>query len=92
MSCDGSMMRATFQPLAHLVDAAAEMWLAVEHASESERRATQMEIGRTFFIGDRNELTFHGARYLLTLSHLDNGDTEETSVYEIEVHEIALNG
>jgi hypothetical protein len=92
MSCGGSMMRATFQPLAHLVDAAAVKWLAVEHGSESERRATQIEISRTFSIGDRNELTFHGARYLLTLSNLDNGDTDEKSGYEIEVHEIALNG
>jgi len=86
------MMRTTFQPLAHLVDAAAEKWLTVEHGNESERRAMQTEISRTFRIGDRDELTFHGARYLLTLSRSESLTTEDSSTYEIDVHQIVLNG
>ncbi len=92
MSCGGSIMRTTFQPLAHLVDAAAEKWLAVEYAAESERRTMRTEISRTFHIGDRDELTFHGIRYLLTLSHSDTLRTDDRSIYKINVHEIALNG
>ena len=86
------MMRTTFQPLAHLVDAAAEKWLAVEQGTESERRSTRMEISRTFSIGDRDELTFHGALYLLTLSRSNSPGIDDASAYEIDVHEIALNG
>jgi len=86
------MMRSGFQPLAHLVDAAAEKWLTVEHATESERCAMRTEISGTFRLGDRDELTFHGARYLLILSQHGNQGADDHSAYEIEVHEIALNG
>jgi hypothetical protein len=44
MSCGGNMMRMSYQPLAHLVDAAAEKWLAVEHAPEREQRVISNEI------------------------------------------------
>ena len=88
MSCGGNMMRTTFQPLAHLVDAAAEKWLAVEHLTGPERDAVRDEIGAAFCIGDRDELTFHGARYLLTISR---NETDPTAACDIAVHEIALN-
>lgn len=81
------MMRTSFQPLAHLVDAAAEKWLAVEHAPESERLVVSREITESFRIGDNTELTFHGLRYLLSIMRSDDSSLR----FRIEVHEIALN-
>lgn len=79
-------MRTAHQPLAHLVDAAAQSWLAAERASDPERRAVRSEIVRAFNIGDKAELTFHGLRYLLTITHC--ADTDPSCEPGIEVHEI----
>ena len=85
------MMRTSHQPLAHLVDAAAEKWLVAEHASEQERLIVRNEISGAFHIGDRSELTFHGLRYLLTIKRNQDEQSGQASAFLIEVHEIALN-
>ncbi len=79
------MMRASHQPLAHLVDDTAEKWLAAEQASQIERQRLQMEIIRAFPLGERTELTFHGARFLLSIFSDTNGE-------RIKVHRIAQPG
>jgi hypothetical protein len=84
MSCGGSMMRTSFQPLAHLVDAAAEQWLAAELLSEQDQLLVSNEITQAFRIGDKPELTFHGGRYLLTISHSGKN-------LQVDVHKIAGN-
>jgi hypothetical protein len=83
------MMRTPYRPLALLVDAAAEKWLAAQHAPERERLAVQDEIVRAFRIGDRAELTFHGLRYLLSIVRRDDGQPRE---FLIAVHQIAGRG
>ena len=85
------MMRTSHQPLAHLVDAAAEKWLAVESASEQEQLVVSKEITQAFRIGDRTELTFHGLRYLLSIVRRDNRQAEQPDAFRIEVHEIVIN-
>lgn len=77
------MMRTSHQPLAHLVDNTAEKWLAAEQASERER--LQREILCTFPLGERTELTFHGARFLLSIFREESGEC-------IRVHRIAQPG
>lgn len=91
MSCGGSMMRTSVQPLAHLVDAAAEKWLAAEQSSEQEQLIVKKEITQAFRIGNNSELTFHGLRYLLRIIRGDEVQTGEPEGFHIEVHEIALN-
>jgi hypothetical protein len=85
MSCGGGMMRTSFQPLAHLVDAAALKWLAADREPARVRNIVRDEIAGSFRIGDRDELTFHGLRYLLSVRR---NAVDEIS---IDVHEIALN-
>ena len=80
-------MRAGQQPLAHLVDAAAVRWLEAEHASLAEKSALRDEITGLFGLGDRPEITYHGLRYLLTVSR--DEPTDEHSLLHIDVHEIA---
>lgn len=82
------MMRTSYRPLAHLVDAAAEKWLAAQHAPETERLAVHDEITRAFRIGDRPELTFHGLRYLLSIIRRSDGRSRQ---FLIAVHEIAVH-
>ena len=84
-------MRSSHQPLAHLVDAAAEQWLAAEHAPENEKLIVGKEIAGAFRISDNSRLTFHGLRYLLSISHNQNQGSGRTPEFLIEVHEIALN-
>lgn len=84
-------MRTSFQPLAHLVDAAAEKWLAAESAAESDRLAVRSEITRAFRIGDNSELTFHGLRYLLRIARREGEPGDGSHEFVVEVHEIALN-
>ena len=89
-------MRASLQPLAHLVDAAAEKWVAVEDASTEEQLRVNQEITAAFRIGDRAELTFHGLRYLLSIIRdyditADNS-AAHTPEFRVEVHKIILNG
>jgi len=91
MSCGGNMMRTSLQPLAHLVDAAAEKWLAVEHASVSEQQAVNAEITQAFRIGDKPELTFHGLRYLLTVLRDEDDRPGQLHSYKVQVHKIASN-
>jgi len=83
-------MRTSFQPLAHLVDAAAEKWLAAENAPEAEKRATRDEIAQAFRIGENPRLTFHGLRYLLSVIRSEGGSPDHAQQYLIEVHEIVL--
>ncbi|MGI9308918.1 MAG: hypothetical protein ACR2P6_06635 [Gammaproteobacteria bacterium] len=84
-------MRTSLQPLAHLVDAAAEKWLAVEHAPESEQLPVREDITHSFRIGDNPELTFHGLRFLLIISQDQDTEPGQEQAYRVEVHEIALN-
>jgi hypothetical protein len=100
MSCGGNMMRMSHQPLAHLVDGAAERWLAVAAASSAEQLIVRKEIIAAFPLGERAELTFHGLRYLLTIysaAEHDNNDTSRSSQTDtierrIKVHRIAIAG
>jgi hypothetical protein len=87
MSCGGSMMRISHQPLAHLVDGAAEKWLAVENASLAEQQRVREEISGSFSIGARSELTFHGLRFLLSIFRSEDSD----GLLHIKVHEIVTN-
>lgn len=91
MGCGGSMLRTSMQPLAHLVDAAAEKWLAAEDASELKRRAVREEITQQFRIGDNRELTFHGQRYLLRVFRVVGTSPAGSSESHVEVHEISVN-
>lgn len=86
------MMRTSHQPLAHLVDAAAEKWLAAENSSEQEQLIVTKEITQAFRIGDHSELTFHGLRYLLNIIRDEDVQSGQPPKFLIEVHEIALNG
>ena len=88
MSCGGSMMRTNLQPLAVLVDAAAEKWLAVEDAAESEQLSVREEIINGFGIGDKPELTFHGLRYQLCISQNKGIPADQAQTFHIDVHEI----
>ena len=85
------MMRAPYQPLAHLVDAAAEKWLAVENASEQERLIVRDEITQAFHIGEQPELTFHGSRYLLSVIRSGAQDSDRPQEFLVKVHKIAVN-
>ena len=78
-------MRASHQPLAHLVDDAAEKWLAAEQASTDEQLRVEAEIVNAFPIGDRAELTFHGLKFLLSIFRAETGE-------QIAVHRIAQSG
>ena len=85
-------MRTSYQPLAHLVDAAAEKWLAVEQAAGREQLIVSKEITQAFHIGDSSKLTFHGLRYLLSITRIiENECPGRVREFLIEVHEIALN-
>lgn len=85
-------MRSSHQPLAHLVDAAAETWLAAEPLSAGEQRIARDEITQAFRIGDNARLTFHGLRYLLTITRV-TGDAGigPAGQLQIDVHEIVLH-
>lgn len=85
------MMRASHQPLAHLVDAAAEQWLNVECAPEQDRLAVRIQITKAFRIGDNPELTFHGLRYLLSIIRDRSDVSNRSPEFRIEVHKIALH-
>ena len=87
MTCGGSMMRTSLNPLAHLVDAAAAEWLAAEGASEDRRERLRHSISKRFALGDQQALSFHGLTYILTLSR-EPGDGSPDSC-SISVHEIA---
>jgi len=82
------MMRTNLQPLAHLVDAAAEKWLAVEDAAEHEQLRVREEITSSFGIGDNPELTFHGLRYQLCISHVQE---MQSQALLIQVHKIVTD-
>ena len=82
------MMRSPFQPLAHLIDAAAEKWLSCEDGPEPEKRLVSEEITQAFKIGDNPELTFHGQRYLLSIIRSNPRPPDE---FCIKVHKIALH-
>ena len=90
MSCGGNMMRTAFRPFAHLVDTAAEKWLAVESAAESEREAVRTEITGSFRIGDNPELTFHGQRFLLRIFRVEAPETADDEI-QVEVHKISIS-
>ncbi len=81
------MMRTNLQPLAWLVDAAAEKWLAVADAAEQIQLSVRQEITSSFHIGDNSELTFHGIRYQLCISRNDTTDWP----LDIHVHEILID-
>jgi len=91
MSCGGSMMRTNLQPLAHLVDAAAQKWLAVADATEQNQQSVRDEITASFRIGDNPELTFHGLRYQLCISRNDDTLSDQSQVFYIQVHEIVTD-
>jgi hypothetical protein len=91
MSCGGSMMRTNLQPLAHLVDAAAQKWLAVADATEQNQQSVRDEITASFRIGDNPELTFHGLRYQLCISRNDDTLSDQSQVFNIQVHEIVTD-
>ena len=67
-------MRTSLKPLAHLVDAAAEQWLAAEHESPQRQLDVSNQIANSFRLGERSELTFHGIEYILTLERISQED------------------
>jgi len=84
-------MRTNLQPLAHLVDAAAQKWLAVADATEQNQQSVRDEITASFRIGDNPELTFHGLRYPLCISRNDDTLPDQSQVFHIQVHEIVTD-
>ena len=84
------MMRTNVQPLAHLVDAAAETWLAADALGTAERNRVETEITRKFHIGDLDELTFHGLRYQLTITR-DGEASSNSNKLTVGVHEIGAD-
>jgi hypothetical protein len=91
MSCGGNMMRTNLQPLAVLVDAAAEKWLAVADAAEPDQLPVWKEITSSFRIGDNSELTFHGLRYQMCISRNDALLPDQMQALHLAVHEIVVN-
>ena len=85
------MMRTSFQPLAHLVDAAAEKWLAVENSARNEKVSVSREITGGFRIGDHDEMTFHGLKYQLVIKRRDLAARKLGQEFLISVHKIAQN-
>ena len=85
------MMRTNLQPLAHLVDAAAQKWLAVADATEQNQQSVRDEITASFRIGDNPELTFHGLRYQLCISRNDDTLPDQPQIFHIQVHEIVTD-
>lgn len=77
-------MRAGQQPLATLVDAAAVRWQESELASPADRQTILQEITTLFGIGDKDEITYHGQKYLLSVIRRGDG-----AGLDIEIHEIA---
>ncbi len=88
--CIGNMMRSPVQPLAELVDAVAEKWLAAEAGSAAELQRAYDEVIASFKPHEREEITFHGNRYLLSV--LKSCDAQEGNPYQIKVHVIAQSG
>ncbi len=85
------MMRTNLQPLAHLVDAAAEKWLAAVDAPAKDCLAVREEITGSFRIGENLELTFHGLRYQLRICRHDRSITGLPPTFHIHVHEIVTD-
>ena len=93
MSCGGNMMRTSFQPLAHLVDAAAEKWRAAENATAKTQSSVRREITDSFRIGDNREMTFHGLKYQLIITRCQpRGRVLPAQEFLIKVHEISQDG
>ena len=82
------MMKSTQQPLAHLVDAAAENWLRAESLPVAARLQVELDISRRFNPGERDELTFHGMHYQLTIERCRPRE-DVPDEYIISVHRIA---
>ncbi len=82
------MMRASHKPLAVLIDAAAENWLAAEKQS---REDLHREITSRFDIGNRPEVTFHGLEYQLTIERDHNRGISAQSNLIITAHRISRN-
>jgi len=91
MTCGGNMMRASHKPLAGLIDAAAEDWLAAEKQSPQQRQDLYKEITSRFGIGNRPEVTFHGLEYQLTIERNDNWGIRAQSNLIITAHRISRN-
>ncbi|MGI9329950.1 MAG: hypothetical protein ACR2QB_04475 [Gammaproteobacteria bacterium] len=86
------MMRTSHQPLAHLVDAAAQKWLAAAQLTANQQSILHTEITQAFRIGDNPRLTFHGLRYLMTIAReTGNNEIGPDAELRIHVHEIALH-
>ncbi|MDP6436165.1 MAG: hypothetical protein QF790_04310 [Gammaproteobacteria bacterium] len=85
MTCGGSMMRTSQNPLAELVDAVAEKWQAVADASPAKQLPVKEEIARSFSTGDLPELTFHGLRFVLTITKQDKRDSRDFFIDVIEL-------
>lgn len=96
MTCGGSMMRASQNPLAGLIDAVSAEWLLVEHLSTAAREHIYREITGQFDIGDRQEITFHGLEYQLTIERINDERTNDLAsrpkkTLKISVHQIKTN-
>ena len=78
------MMKASLSPLAHLVDGVAERWIDRDRLSAEQLAAARDEVLRSFRIGDRDELTFHGRRYQLSISRSD----AESDGFHIDAREL----
>ena len=85
------MMRTSLNPLATLVDAAAEKWLAVADAAEGDQLPVWEKITSNFRIGDKSELTFHGLRYQMCITRDDAKLPDQMQALHIDVHEIVTN-
>lgn len=78
------MMKASLSPLAHLVDGVAQRWIARDEIPAEKLDTIRDEILRSFRIGDRDELTFHGRRYQLTISR----SSATTDGFHIDAREL----
>ncbi len=81
------MMRASLSPLAHLVDGVAARWALADSLQPEQQECIRQEILRSFRLGNRDELTFHGHLYLLTIRRVYPATDDEPRLL-IETHEI----
>ena len=78
------MMKASLSPLAHLVDGVAGRWINRGNIPDEQLAAVRDEILRSFRIGERDELTFHGRRYQLTISR----SSDAADGFQIDAREL----
>ncbi|MBS94065.1 MAG: hypothetical protein CL799_06450 [Chromatiales bacterium] len=88
MTCGGGRMRTSQNPLAELVDAVAKKWQVVADPTPAEQLPVKEEIARSFGTGELPELTFHGLRFVLTISKRGKRGKRDSRDFDIGIVEL----